>query len=105
MKKSVRIITILGGLSCIIFLLIAMSTALLTDKEVGELDIYVKPSTVDISLKLNGPTGTVSFNPGTALSINPVITNMKSTPVYAFIEMDLPVINEKPLLSFEINDS
>ena len=114
MKGYQRILSICGGVSLLVILLLTSVTALLTDKEQYETIFEYERSTVDVSLIVDidgvveNESGNIVIDPGEDFTIEPWIKNIGSGDVYVFMELDIPVvlIGEEyiPIFSFETSD-
>ena len=98
MKRHQRILSICGGISLLVILLLSSVTALLTDKEQKETIFEYERSTVDISLIVDindvaeNESGNIVIDPGEGFTIEPWIKNIGSGDVYVFMELDIPVV-------------
>ena len=98
MKRYQRILSICGGVSLLVILLLSSVTALLTDKEQKETLFEYKGSTVDITLNVNiddefkNEDGNIVVDPGENFAIEPWIENTGTGDVYVFMELDIPVV-------------
>ena len=101
MNKWQRILTIAGGLSLMVLLVCNMTTALLTDIEQEDRLFLIDATTVDIALYVEGLEDETTVDPGEVFYIKPWISNDGSGDIYAFIEIDIPLINDVPIFSYE----
>ena len=98
MKRYQRILSICGGVSLLVILLLSSVTALLTDKEQKETLFEYKGSTVDITLNVDiddgfkNDDGNIVVYPGESFAIEPWIENTGTGDVYVFMELDIPVV-------------
>ena len=99
MTIHTRILSICGGLSLLVILLLSSVTALLTDKEQKETLFEYKGSTVDITLNVDidnefkNEEGNIIVDPGESFNIKPWIENTGKGDVYVFMELDIPVVS------------
>ena len=98
MKRYQRILSLCGGLSLLVILLISSASALLTDREQEEVLFEYDASTVNITLHVDyedivkNDSGNLVIDPGEEFTIEPWIENAGSGNVYVFIELDVPVV-------------
>ena len=106
MKKYQRILSIAGGISLLILLVVGTTTALLTDKEQSEHMFSVSAETVDIELSVTGLSGNVTtVSSNTPFEIEPMITNAGTGSVLVFLEMDVPMVGDIPLFTYTPDES
>ena len=106
MKRYQAILSIAGGLSLLVLLIIGTTTALLTDKDQKEHMFEVKAETVDIELAVSGLTGnSTEVVSGQTFDIKPVITNNGTANVLAFMEIDVPMVESTPIFTYTADES
>lgn len=94
----------MGGLSLMVLLVCNMTTALLTDMEQEDRVFLVDATTVDVSLNVDGLEDETVVDPGEEFIIKTWISNDGSGDIYAFIEIDIPIVNEVPIFSYEASN-
>ena len=93
MRKYQWLLSILGGISLLCILLCSTTTALLTDEEQVERIFKLDSTTVDIKLHVEGiGTETTLIERNKSFSFKPWIENAGSGDIYAFLEMDVPMV-------------
>ena len=93
MRKYQWLLSILGGISLLFILLCSTTSALLTDEEQVEHIFKLDSTTVDIKLHVDGiGTETTLIERNKSFSIKPWIENAGSGDIYAFLEMDVPMV-------------
>ena len=106
MKKYQSILSIIGGCSLLVLLLVGTTAALLADKDQKVIEIDVPGETVDIELTVDGITGdSIEAVSGQTFDIEPVIANAGTANVYAFLEIDVPMLGDVPVFTYTADES
>ena len=106
MNKKQRILSIVGGVSLLVLLLVGTTTALLTDKDQKEHLFNIKGETLDIQLAVTGLTGdSTTVVSGQTFDIKPVITNAGTGSALIFLEMDVPMVGNTPIFTYTPNEN
>ena len=96
-----RIISISAGI-CLLSLLFISSTLLgiLTDRQEDAREYYMEAGSVAIELTVdNGDTEAILIQPNQTTPLNISITNTGTKDCYVFVELEIPEINNTPILS------
>lgn len=106
MKHNIGLLSTLGGFSLLILLVVGITTALLTDVEQNDYMFDVIAETVDIELTVSGLSGeSTEVVSGQTFDISPVITNAGTANVYAFLEIDVPMVGDTALFTYTADES
>ena len=106
MKTYQRILSIAGGISLLVLLAVGTTSALLTDKEQNVHMFEVAAETVDIELDVVGLTGaSTAVVSGQTFNIKPVIANAGTANVFAFLEIDVPMVGNTPIFTYSPDES
>ena len=101
MTRIKRILSISAGLS-LLLLLFGSSTLLgiLTDRQEDAKEYYIEAGDVAIELTVdNGGDGAILIQPNQVTDLNIGVTNVGSKDCYVFVELEIPEINNTPILS------